>query len=320
MKPFLAAALICLATNATAETYPSRPITIVVPTTAGGPPDTLARLIAEPMRSVLGQPVIVENVTGAGATLGVARVARAAPDGYTLSLGHVNSHVFSSLTYPTTYDVLKDFEPIALLTLAPMAIYGRMGLPGTNLKELAAWLKENPDKLSFGSVGVGGPARVWAADFQDKIGTRFQFVPYRGAIAAAQDVVAGQIDLSGGEGTNALTLSRAGKLKIYAVLTEKRWSVAPDVPTIRETGVPGLEMPFWHGIWAPKGTPQEVIAKLNAAVVHALADPVVRARFVQSGQDTYPPDQQTPQFLGAYHKAEVEKWGVVIKATGVKAE
>ena len=320
MKPFLAAALICLATNATAETYPTRPITIVVPTTAGGPPDTLARLIAEPMRSVLGQPVIVENVTGAGATLGVARVARAAPDGYTLSLGHVNSHVFSSLTYPTTYDVLKDFEPIALLTLAPMAIYGRMGLPGTNLKELAAWLKENPDKLSFGSVGVGGPARVWAADFQDKIGTRFQFVPYRGAIAAAQDVVAGQIDLSGGEGTNALTLSRAGKLKIYAVLTEKRWSVAPDVPTIRETGVPGLEMPFWHGIWAPKGTPQEVIAKLNAAVVHALADPVVRARFVQSGQDTYPPDQQTPQFLGAYHKAEVEKWGVVIKATGVKAE
>ena len=320
MKSFLAAALMLLATSANAETFPSRPITIVVPTTAGGPPDTLARLIAEPMRAVLGQPVIVENVTGAGATLGVARVARAAPDGYTLSLGHVNSHVFSSLTYPTNYDVLKDFEPIALLTLAPMAIYGRIGLPGANLKELAAWLKDNPDKLSFGSVGVGGPARVWAADFQSKIGTRLQFVPYRGAIAAAQDVVAGQIDMSGGEGTNALALSRAGKLKIYAMLSEKRWSVAPDVPTIGETGVPGLEMPFWHGIWAPKGTPPDVIAKLNAAVVHALADPTVRARFAQSGQDTYPPDQQTPQYLAAYHKAEVEKWGVVIKATGVKAQ
>ena len=320
MKPFLAVALVLLATNAAAQTYPSRPVTIIVPTTPGGPPDTLARLIAEPMRSVLGQPVIVENVTGAGATLGVARVARAAPDGYTLSLGHVNSHVFSSLTYSVSYDLLNDFEPIALLTIAPMAIYGRLGLPGANLKELVAWLKDNPDKLSFGSVGVGGPARVWAADFQNKIGTRFQFVPYRGAIAAAQDVVAGQIDLSGGEGTNALTLSRAGRLKIYAVLSEKRWAPAPDVPTIRETGVPGLEMPFWHAIWAPKGTPPDVIAKLNAAVVHALADPTVRARLAQSGQDTYPLDQQTPQFLGAYHKAEVEKWGAVIKATGVKAE
>ena len=201
-----------------------------------------------------------------------------------------------------------------------MAFYGRIGLPGTNLKELVAWMKDNPDKLSFGSVGVGGPARVWAADFQSKIGTRFQFVPYRGAVAAAQDLAGGQIDLSGGEGTNALTLSRAGKIKIYAILTEKRWSVAPDVPTIDETGVPGLKMPFWHGIWAPKGTPPDVIAKLNAAVVHALADQTVRARLAQSGQDTFPVDQQTPRFLAAYHKAEVKKWGAVIKATGVKAE
>lgn len=320
MKLFVAAALVLFAAQAGAETYPSRPVTIVVPTTAGGPPDTLARLIAEPMRSVLGQPVIVENVTGAGSTLGLARVARAAPDGYTLSLGHLNSHVFSSLTYATTYDLLNDFEPIALLTIAPMAIYGRIGLPGTNLKELADWLKDNPDKLSFGSVGVGGPARIWAADFQAKIGTRLSFVPYRGAVAAAQDLVGGQIDLSGGEGTNALSLSRSGKVKIYAVLTDKRWPVAPDVPTIGETGVPGLEMPFWHGLWAPKGTPPDVIAKLNAAVMHALADPSVRARFAQSGQDTFPRDQQTPQFLGAYHKAEVEKWGAVIKAMGVKAE
>ena len=320
MKLFVAAALVLFAAQAHAETYPSRPITIIVPTTAGGPPDTLARLIAEPMRSVLGQPVIVENVTGAGSTLGLARVARAAPDGYTLSIGHLNSHVFSSLTYSTTYDVLNDFEPIALLTIAPMAFYGRIGLPGANFKELAAWMKDNPDKLSFGSVGVGGPARVWATDFQNKIGTRFSFVPYRGAVAAAQDLAGGQIDLSAGEGTNALTLSRGGKVKIYAILTDKRWSVAPDIPTIDETGVPGLKMPFWHGLWAPKGTPPDAIAKLNAAVVHALADPTVRARFAQSGQDTFPLDQQTPQFLAAYHKAEVEKWGAVIKATGVKAQ
>jgi tripartite-type tricarboxylate transporter receptor subunit TctC len=320
MKLFLAAVLALFAAQAGAETYPSRPITIVVPTTAGGPPDTLARLIAEPMRAVLGQPVIVENVTGAGSTLGLARVARAAADGYTLSIGHLNSHVFSSLTYSTTYDLLNDFESIALLTIAPMAVYGRIGLPGTNLQELAAWLKENPDKLSFGSVGVGGPARVWATDFQNRIGTRLQFVPYRGAVAAAQDLAGGQIDVSAGEGTNALNLSRSGKIKLYAMLTEKRWSVAPDVPTIDETGVPGLKMPFWHGLWAPKDTPPDVIAKLNAAVVHALADPTVRARLAQSGQDTFPREQQTPQFLAAYHKAEVEKWGAVIKATGVKAE
>jgi tripartite-type tricarboxylate transporter receptor subunit TctC len=320
MKPFLAAALILFASAAAADTFPSRPVTIIVPTTAGGPPDTLARLIAEPMRASLGQPVVIENITGAGGTLGLTRVTRAAPDGYTLSIGHLNSHVFSSLSYSTSYDVINDFEPISILTLAPSAIYGRIGLPGSNLKELAEWLKSNPDKLSFGSVGVGGPARVWATDFQNKIGTRLQFVPYRGAVAAAQDLVAGQIDLSGGEGTNALTHMRAGKIKIYAVLTATRWSVAPDVPTIKETGVPGHEMPFWHGLWAPKGTPPDVIAKLNTAVKSALADPTVRARLAQSGVEIYPPEQQTPQFLRAHHKAEVEKWGAVIKETGVKAE
>jgi tripartite-type tricarboxylate transporter receptor subunit TctC len=320
MKPFLAVALALLATDVEAQSYPSRPITIIAPTTAGGPPDTIARLLSEPMRAVLGQPIVVENVTGAGSTLGVGRVARASPDGYTLSIGHLNSHVFSSLTYPVAYDVVKDFEPIALITIAPMALFGRSGLPGANLKELVAWLKDNPDKASFGSVGLGGPARVWATDFQNNIGTRFQFVPYRGAFAAVQDLIGGQIDLSASEASNVAPHVRGGKLKVYAMLSNSRWPVAPEIPTIEETGVPGLQMPFWHGIWAPKGTPPDVIAKLNAAVTTALADPAVRARLTQMGQEIYPREQQTPQALGAHHKAEVEKWGVVIKATGVKAE
>ena len=320
MKPFLAVALALLATDAAAQTYPSRPITIIAPTTAGGPPDTIARLLSEPMRAVLGQPIVVENVTGAGSTLGVGRVARAAPDGYTLSIGHLNSHVFSSLTYPVAYDVVKDFEPIALITIAPMALFGRSGLPGANLKELVVWLKENPDKVSFGSVGLGGPARVWATHFQNAVGTRLQFVPYRGAFAAVQDLIGGQIDLSASEASNVAPHVRGGKLKVYAMLSNSRWPVAPEIPTIEETGVPGLQMPFWHGLWAPKGTPPDVIAKLNAAVTSALADSTVRARLTQMGQEIYPRERQTPHALAAHHKAEVEKWGVVIKATGVKAE
>jgi tripartite-type tricarboxylate transporter receptor subunit TctC len=320
MKPFLAVALALLATDAAAQSFPSRPITIIAPTTAGGPPDTIARLLAEPMRAVLGQPIVVENVTGAGSTLGVGRVARAAPDGYTLSIGHLNSHVFSSLTYPVTYDVVKDFEPIALIGIAPMLLFGRLGLPGADLKELVGWLKANPDKASFGTVGVGGPARVWATDFQNTIGTRFQFVPYRGAFAIVQDIIGGQIDIGYTEGSNILTHLKSGKLKAYAVTSNTRWPAAPEVPTLVEAGVQGLQMPFWHGIWAPRGTPADVIAKLNAAVTHALADPTVRARLTQMGQDIYPREQQTPEALAAHHKTEVERWGVVIKATGVKAE
>jgi len=320
MTPFLAVALALLATNAAAQSFPSRPITIIAPTTAGGPPDTIARLIGEPMRAALGQPIVVENVTGAGSTIGVGRVARSAPDGYTLSIGHLNSHVFSSLTYPVTYDVVKDFEPIALLTTAPMALFGRLGLPGADLKELVAWLKANPDKASFGTVGLGGPARIWATDFQNTVGTRFQFVPYRGAFAIVQDIVGGQIDLGYAEGSNILPHLKGGKLRAYAVASDVRWAPAPDVPTMAETGAPGLQMVFWHGLWAPKGTPVDIIAKLNAAVTQALADPAVRARLQQIGQEIYPRDKQTPAALAAHHQAEVDKWGAVIKATGVKAE
>jgi tripartite-type tricarboxylate transporter receptor subunit TctC len=302
-----------------AETYPSRPITIVAPTTAGGPPDTIARLLGERMKLTLGQPVIVENVTGAGGTIGISRVVRAEPDGYTVSIGHLNSHVFSGATYALPFDLLKDLEPVALLTTSPQVFIGRGSLPANNFKELTAWLKANPN-ASFGSVGMGGPGRVWGTYLQNSIGARLQFVPYRGAAAFVQDLIAGQIDLASAEGSNIVPHLSGGKLKAYAVLTGRRWAAAPDIPTIDETGGPPLHMLFWHGLWVPKGTPKDVVDKLNAAVVDALADPAVRARLAGLGHEIGPREQQTPAALGAFHKAEIEKWWPIIKAANIKAE
>jgi tripartite-type tricarboxylate transporter receptor subunit TctC len=314
------AMLVFAVVGAQAQTFPSKPITIVVPTSPGGPPDTLARLLGERMRAALGQPIVVENVTGAGGTTGVTRAARAAPDGYTMSIGHFNSHVVSSLTYSVPYDPLKDFEPVAMLVSAPMVFVARQALPARDLRELVAWLKANPDKATFGSVGVGGPARVWGTHFRQSTGANFQFVPYRGAVLIIQDMLAGHIDLGCMEGSNVVPHLQGGKIRVHAVLTKKRWSAAPDVPTIEETGVPALQMTFWHGLWAPRGTPRDVVARLNAAVVSALGDPAVRARLSDLGQEVPPPEQLTPQALGAHHKAEIEKWLPVIKAAGIKAE
>jgi len=322
MTKHFAAALAIIATstaNVAAESYPSRPITIVAPTTAGGPPDTIARLLGERMRLTLGQPIIVENVTGAGGTIGVGRVVRAEPDGYTLSIGHLNTHVFSGATYALSFDLLKDLEPVALLTTSPQVLIGRSGLPPNNLQELIAWLKANPN-ASFGSVGMGGPGRVWGTYFQNSIGAHLQFVPYRGAAAFVQDLVAGQIDLASPEGSNIVPHLRGGKIKTYAVLTRTRWAAAPEIPTIDEAGGPGLYTPFWHGLWAPKGTAKEVIGKLNVAVVEALADATVRARLAGLGHEIVTRDQQGPEALGAYHKAEIEKWWPIIKAGNRKAE
>jgi tripartite-type tricarboxylate transporter receptor subunit TctC len=313
-----AAALSAASRVAWAQAYPSRPITIIVPTTAGGPPDTIARLLGERMRITLGQPIIVENVTGAGGTIGVGRVVRAEPDGYTLSIGHLNSHVFSGATYVLPFDLVNGLEPIALLTTSPQVLIGRSNLPPSTLIELIAWLKANPN-ATFGSVGMGGPGRVWGAYFQNITGTRLQFIPYRGAVSFVQDVIAGQIDLATPEGSNIVPHLRSGKIKTYAVLTRTRWT-APEIPTIDEAGGPALYSPFWHGLWAPKGTRTDVIAKLNAAVVEALADPVVRARLADLGHEIFPREQQTPQALGAFHKAEIEKWVPIIKAAGIKAE
>jgi tripartite-type tricarboxylate transporter receptor subunit TctC len=302
-----------------AQAYPSRPITIVVPTTAGGPPDTIARLLGERMRITLGQPIVVENVTGAGGTIGVGRVARAEPDGYTLSVGHLNSHVFSGATYALPFDLVEDLQPIAALTTSPQVFIGRSSLPPNTLIELIEWLKANPN-ATFGSVGMGGPGRVWGTHFQNFAGTRLQFVPYRGAVSFVQDVIAGQIDLATAEGSNIVPHLRSGKIKTYAVLTKTRWAAAPEIPTIDEAGGPALYSPFWHGLWAPKGTPTDVIAKLNAAVVEALAHPVVRARLADLGHEIFPREQQTPEALGTFHKAEIEKWWPIIKAANIKAQ
>jgi tripartite-type tricarboxylate transporter receptor subunit TctC len=322
----LAMSVICLVASiaagiasAAAQTYPSRPITIIAPTTAGGPPDTIARLLGKHMTVTLGQPIIVENVTGAGGTIGIARVVRAEPDGYTVSIGHLNTHVFSAATYALPFDLRKDLEPVALLTTSPQLLIGRSSLPPNDLQELIAWLKANPN-ASFGTVGMGAPGRVWGTYFQNGIGTRLQFVPYRGAAAFVQDVIAGQIDLACSEGSTLVPHLRSGKIKTYAVLTGTRWAAAPEIPTIDEAGGPGLHMQFWHGLWVPKGTPKDVIGKLNAAVVEALGDATVRARLAGLGHEIFPRAQQTPEALATLHQAEIEKWWPIIKAANLKAE
>ena len=322
MKKHLAvvcAAIAAAITCAQAQTFPSRPVTIIAPTTAGGPPDTIARLLSDRMRARLGQPIVVENVTGAGSTMGLARVARAAPDGHTLSIGHLNSHVFSSLTYNTTYDVLKDFAPVAMLTRAPMLFIARSGFAPNDVKELIAWLKANPTGASFGAVGVGGPATVWGTDFKTRNGVQFQFVPYRGAAAIMQDMVAGQIDLGCTEASNVLPHLRSGKVKAYAVLTKERWAVAPDIPTIDEAL--GFTMTFWHGIWAPKDTPQDAIGKLNAAV-DGRAHRATRCghgspRWVRRLSRA---SSNRPRRSACTTKAKSRNGFPVIKAAGIKAE
>ena len=312
---FLAASI----TSAAAETYPSRPITIVVPFPAGGPTDTLARILTDHMRASLGQSVIIENVSGGGGSVGVGRVARAAPDGYTVSIGHWATHVVNGASLNLPYDVLNDFEPVSLLADTPIWMVARKTLPPKDFKELIAWLKQNPDKVTAGTVGVGGASDVTGTYFQNVTGTKFQFVPYRGGAPLYQDLAAGHIDLALGMAAGTYPLVRSGQIKAYAMMAKARWWAAPDVPTMEEAGVQGLYASFWHGLWVPKGAPENVIASLNSAVRSALADPAVRQRFADQGQAIPTPEQQSPEALGAHQRAEIEKWWPIIKAAGIKA-
>ena len=316
----LAIAALAGAPAAQAQTYPSRPVTLIVPYPAGGPSDTLARVLAEAMRGQLGQPVIVENVSGAGGSIGTGRVANSAPDGYTLSLGHVQTHVLNGATQNLNYDVVKDFEPVTLIADTPQWVVARAAFPANDLKEMVAWMKANPGKATAGTVGVGGPTDIAGLYFQRHTGTSFQFVPYRGGAPLIQDLLSGQIDLTFGQAANYLAPVRNGLLKPYAVLANKRWWAAPQVPTIQEAGGPELVSTFWHGLWVAKGTPKDIVAKLNTAVSQALDDPGLKKRFTDIGQEIWPRDKQNPAALAAQQQAEIERWWPIIKAAGIKAQ
>ena len=307
--------------GAQAQTFPNRPVTLVVPFAAGGPVDVLARIMAERMKTSLGQPVIVENVAGAAGSIAVGRVARAAPDGYTLSIGPgYSTHVVNPAIYALQYDVVKDFEPISLIGVMPELIVARKTMPADDLKGFIDWLKANPGKATQATSGVGSAGHIAGAFFQKLTGTSYAFVPYRGLAPAMQDLLAGQVDMVIDVPTSALPQVRNGNIKAYAVTAKTRLAGAPNIPTVDEAGLPGFHASVWYALWAPAGTPKDVIGKLNAAVVDALADPTVRTRLAEIGQEIVPRDQQTPEALAALQKSEIEKWWPIIKAANIKGQ
>ncbi len=303
--------------GAQAQSFPSRPITLIVPFPPGGSTDAAARIMAERMRAPLGQPIVIENVGGAGGSIGVGRVARAAPDGYTFDIGQWDTHV-GSIIYKLDYDLEKDFEPIALISNNPQLMVAKKDLPADNLKDLVTWMKANPDKINF--VNQNAAANVTGVMFEKLTQQKVQFIPYRGAGPAMTDLVSGTVDLLVVQGAVALPQIRGGKIKALANLSPQRSASMPDIPTADETGVPGLYMSGWFGFFAPKGTPKDVIAKLNAATVEALADPAIQKRFTELGLDVAPRAQQTPEGLAAFQKTEIDKWWPIIKSSGIGAQ
>jgi tripartite-type tricarboxylate transporter receptor subunit TctC len=321
MLRFAALAFLGLLTaGAVAQTFPAKPITVVVPFSAGGPTDTLARVLAERMRTALGQPVLVDNTTGAGGSIGVGKVVRAPADGYMLSIGHWGTHVVNGVYYTLPYNLQTDLDPVAMITTNPQLVISRNAVPATTLKELVAWTKANQDKVLMGTGGLGGASQMAAVYFGNLIGVKFQFVAYRGGAPALQGMLANEFDLYFPQVGSGITLVRAGRVRAYAVTSKNRQAAAPEIPSVDEAGLPGFHTAVWHGYWVPKGTPKDVVARLNAAIVESLTDPVVSKRFADLGQEIVPREQQTPAGLAQHHKAEIEKWWPIIRAAGLKAE
>ena len=317
---FALIASIAAVTSAAAQTFPNKSITIIVPFSAGGPSDALARIMGERMKATLGQSFVVENVTGAAGSIGVGRAVRSAPDGYTVSFGHLGTHVANGAIYPLPYDMLTDLEPVVLLPSNPMVVVSRTSLPAKSLTELIGWLKANESKATAGTAGAGSGSHIASVYLQSLTGLKLQYVPYRGTAPALTDLVGGQIDIIVDQASNSMQQIRSGGIRAYAISDSKRLKAAPEIPTAEEAGLAGFHMTLWSGLWVPKGTPKDVIARLNAAAVEALADAAVQKRLNDLGLEVPPREQQTPQALATWHKAEVDKWWPIIKKAGIKPE
>lgn len=322
MRKIVLAVLAMLAFGGTvrAENYPSHPITIIVPFSAGGPSDAMARILAERMKLSLGETLLIENVTGAGGSIGVGRAVRSAPDGYTISFGHLGTHVANGAIYKLGYDLVADLEPVALLPSNPMVIVSKNEVPAKTLKEFLAWLKAQPKPPIAGTAGAGSGSHIAGLYFENVTGIKLQYVPYRGTGPALNDLVAGQIDLIIDQTSNSIAQVRAGNIRAYAVTDDKRVSSAADIPTVDEAGLSGFHMTLWSGLWVPKGTSKEIVARLNAAAVEALNDPAVSKQLENLGLQMPPKDQQTPEALGAWQKAEIAKWWPMIRDANVKVD
>jgi tripartite-type tricarboxylate transporter receptor subunit TctC len=313
-------ALLTLGGNAFADKFPSHPITIVLPFSAGGPSDAMTRILAERMKTTLGEAILVENTTGAAGSIGVGRVVHSPPDGYTVGFGHLGTHVANGAIYKLGYDLVTDLEPVVLLPSNPMIIVSKNAVPAKSLKELLAWLKSRPVPAAAGTAGAGSGSHIAGLYFENATGIKLQYVPYRGTGPALNDLVAGQIDIIVDQLSNSINQVRAGTIRGYAVTDTKRAAQAADIPTVDEAGLPGFHMTLWSGLWVPKGTPKEIVAKLNAAAVEALSDPAVRKQLENLGLQMTPLDQLSPEALGNWQKAEIAKWWPMIKAANVKVE
>ena len=324
MRKLLFAAACAAALSSTAPAmaadFPSRPITMVVPLSVGGSTDVIGRIVAQGMGEALGQTIVVENTGGAGGTIGEGRISRATPDGYTIGIGQWGTNVATGAIYKLPYDLMKDFEPIGLIATQPFFIVARKTMPANNLKELIAYLRANGDKINEGNSGVGSPSHVSGILFQKAVGVPLTMVPYRGAGDSTAALLAGQIDVMLNTPAISVAQMKAGQIKVYAVTSKNRIAMAPDVPTTDEAGLPGFYFTFWHALWAPKGTPKEIVAKLNGALRTALANPSTRKKLIDLAQEIFPPEEQSPEALRKFQQAEIDKWWPIIKEAGIKAQ